>query len=205
MAAFDNELIYKHGLHQFLRTLKREARHIYAVLYGAPTDCVWINKNEGDFGSCEKQLSVKEFLAKYGEFNGHEDQFKLCFKVYYFQSDWGTYMPNWRQMNPPFSGTYIESLDYIEELTVETMAEFLPHILANICRNALLENTPFLLLNGNVKEQYGFVRTDIEKLREIVTRCNLRLVDDLAAEYECLKAIDWVREHADGKQLSVIG
>lgn len=99
---------------------------------------------------------------------------------------------------------YIESFDYKEELTIETMEEWLPHLLANICRNALLKNTPFLLLNGNVKEQYGFVRTDIEKLREIVTRCNLRLVDELGEEHERLKSIDWVREHADGK-LSCIG
>lgn len=108
-------------------------------------------------------------------------------------------------MNPPFHGTYIESLDYIEELTVGSMEKWLPHILANICRTALLENTPFLLLNENVKAQYGFIRTDIEQLRDIVTRCNFRIVDELGDEYERLKSIDWVREHVDGKQLSVIG
>lgn len=194
METIEKSLIYKSDLHVFLQKLKKEARHAYAVLTGAPVDYVWIGKSESMDDWYEEKFSIKEFLERYAGFKAHRDQFELCAKVYYFQEDWKYMPPMCSRIESMLTGEDTFTLDYKAELSVETITRELPNILAYICREAILANAPLSLVDESVKQQYGFKRTDIEKLRDIVIKCNLNIVKELRAEYDRLGAIDCVRD-----------
>ena len=202
MTAIENEVIYKFDLLTFLRKLRKEARHIYRVLAGAPIDYVWISKS--DAMSENEVLSVDEFLTQYARFKGRRDEFRLCFRCYYLRHELHILDPNWRSRDTPISREEIFSVDYKEELTINLIAEGFPHLIAYLCREALLVNTPVLLMNESVKKQYGFVRTDIDKLRDSVNYYNQGIVEELRAEYNRLESIDWVRNFQGDGSITVL-
>lgn len=193
MYDLEEPLIYKYDLLKFLRTLRREARHIYSVLTGAPIDCVWIWEEEDDTEG-KRTFAVNDFLSQYNRFKSNRDRFCLCFKTYYFREEWSGNIPAWQLLDTTFNGEDIFSIDYKSELSIDTLSKELPHLLAHLCRRAILNNTPLLLTDKTTKKQYGFTRTDIEKLRDVIIRCNLWIVAELRAEYDKLGAIDWIRE-----------
>lgn len=194
MGTIEQSLIYKSDLHVFLQKLKKEARHAYAVLTGAPVDYVWICKSESMDDSYEEKFSIKEFLEQYARFKPNRDQFEFCVKVYYFRDDLKYMTSLCSQIESMPVGEDTFTLDYKAELSVETITRELPNILAYICREAILANAPLLLVDESVKRQYGFKRPDIEKLRGIVIKCNQSIVKELRAEYDRLGAIDCVRD-----------
>ena len=194
MGAFEQELIYKHDLQSFLQKLKKEARHIYALFTGASIEHVWVCKSKNVQDKYEDKISVKHFLEQYTSFDGKKDLFRLCAKVYYLPDEW-KYIPECNSMEILPVGEETFSLDYKNELSVEEVISEAPHILAYICREAIWANKPLSLLDESVKEQYGFKRTDIEKLRDIVLNCNLRITEQLRIEYDRLRSIDCVRNY----------
>ena len=197
MTAIEDSVIYKFDLLKFLRKLRKEARHFYRILSGATIDSVWILKNRGDGYVGEEKLSVSDFLAQYSRFKGKRDEFSLCIKCYYLRDELYILDPDGRLGGASVTRIDVFSFDYKEELTLNAISEEFPHFVAYLCREALLNNMPFLLTDESVKKQYGLKRPDIEKLRNVVDYYNLNVVDELRAEYERLGAIDWVRDLMD--------
>lgn len=201
MTAIDNEVIYKYDLLKFLRRLRKESRHIYRVLAGAPLDYVWINKSEGGVLEGEETLSVDDFIARYGSFKAKRDEFRLCFKCYYLRCERYILDPDWRSRDTPITGEEIFSADYKGELASNVIAEEFPHLIAYMCREAILVNHPFMLMEESVKKQYGFVRPDVEKLRNVVNYYNQNIVEELREEYDRLGAIECVKDCRDYRTL----
>ena len=92
-------------------------------------------------------------------------------------------------MENPFNGDERFCATSRKELTVEIFVTEYPHLLAYLCRRAVLENAPFELTRETIKH-YGFSREDVKLLRDCIASNNRRIIDELREEYERLKAID---------------
>lgn len=92
-------------------------------------------------------------------------------------------------MENPFNGEERFCATSRKELTVEIFVTEYPHLLAYLCRRAVLENAPFELTRETIKH-YGFSREDVKLLRDCIASNNRRIIDELREEYERLKAID---------------
>ena len=64
-----------------------------------------------------------------------------------------------------------------------------PHLLACICRQAILGNEP-LEATPETAVQYGFSPEEMNALGAQIARCNRRIIAELREDYERLKAID---------------
>lgn len=95
----------------------------------------------------------------------------------------------WELMENPFNGEERFCATSRKELTVEIFVTEYPHLLAYLCRRAVLENAPFELTRETIKH-YGFSREDVKLLRDCIASNNRRIIDELREEYERLKAID---------------
>lgn len=107
----------------------------------------------------------------------------------FFREQWATKFPEWELMENPFNGEERFCATSRKELTVEIFVTEYPHLLAYLCRRAVLENAPFELTRETIKH-YGFSREDVKLLRDCIASNNRRIIDELREEYERLKAID---------------
>ena len=76
-----------------------------------------------------------------------------------------------------------------DELSVEIFTGEFPHLLASICRQAILGNEP-LEATPETAAQYGFSPEEMNTLGAQIARCNRRIIAELREDYERLKAID---------------
>ncbi|MBR2217458.1 MAG: hypothetical protein IJ850_03850, partial [Alistipes sp.] len=76
-----------------------------------------------------------------------------------------------------------------DELSVEIFTGEFPHLLACICRQAILGNEP-LEATPETAAQYGFSPEEMNALGAQIARCNRRIIAELREDYERLKAID---------------
>ena len=181
--------IRKSDIRQFFDDLKKTAHFVYATLYGAPKSVFWITLDDEESHPDEKTFSVAEFNDNYESFDSRIDSFRVNFNAYFFRNQWDEEIPEWELMDNPFNGEDRFCATIRKELTVEIFVKEYPYLLAYLCRQAILENTPFELTRETVK-QYGFSREDVKLLRDCIASSNRRLIDELRGEYERLKAID---------------
>lgn len=92
-------------------------------------------------------------------------------------------------MDNAFTGEEQYEICGPEDLTVAEFEKEWPHMLANLCRDAILSNRP-LEFYAETTRQYGFTRQDIALLQEPVARFNRLIIDQLRAQYDRLAAID---------------
>ena len=181
--------IRKSDIRQFFDALKKTAHFVYATLYGAPKSVFWITLDDEESHPDEKTFSVAEFNDNYENFDSRIDSFRVNFNAYFFREQWDTKFPEWRLMENPFNGEDRFCATSRKELTAEIFVTEYPHLLASLCRRAILENAPFELTRETV-EQYGFSRKDVKLLSDCIAGYNRQLIDELREEYERLKAID---------------
>ena len=181
--------IRKSDIRQFFDDLKKTAHFVYATLYGAPKSVFWITLDDEESHPDEKTFSVAEFNDNYESFDSRIDSFRVNFNAYFFRNQWDEEIPEWELMDNPFNGEDRFCATSRKELTVEIFVKEYPYLLAYLCRQAILENTPFELTRETVK-QYGFSREDVKLLRDCIASSNRRLIDEMRGEYERLKAID---------------
>jgi len=82
-------------------------------------------------------------------------------------------------MENPFNGEERFCATSRKELTVEIFVTEYPHLLAYLCRRAVLENAPFELTRETIKH-YGFSREDVKLLRDCIASNNRRIIDECA-------------------------
>ena len=121
--------------------------------------------------------------------SAERDSFRVNFNAYFFRNQWDKEIPEWELMDNPFNGEDRFCATSRKELTVEIFVTEYPHLLAYLCRRAVLENAPFELTRETIKH-YGFSREDVKLLRDCIASNNRRIIDELREEYERLKAID---------------
>lgn len=190
--------IRKRDLRRFFADLREQEHYMYAILTKSPQSVFRIVKDSDDWNEPETAFSIKEFLATLGSFHCKKDTFCCYFSLYYFRDEWNEYIPDEEPIENAFNGEAKEEWIYLEDMHLETFMLAFPHILAYICRNAVLANAPFRLDKETIK-QYGFTREDVKRLREPLTRCNERIIAELRAEYDRLAAIDCLHEVAKKK------
>ena len=181
--------IRKSDIRQFFDDLKKKAHFVYAILCGAPKSVFWITLDDEESHPDEKTFSVAEFNDNYENFDSRIDSFRVNFNAYFFREQWATKFPEWELMENPFNGEERFCATSRKELTVEIFVTEYPHLLAYLCRRAVLENAPFELTRETIKH-YGFSREDVKLLRDCIASNNRRIIDELREEYERLKAID---------------
>ena len=181
--------IRKSDIRQFFDDLKKKAHFVYAILCGAPKPVFWITLDDEESHPDEKTFSVAEFNDNYENFDSRIDSFRVNFNAYFFREQWATKFPEWELMENPFNGEERFCATSRKELTVEIFVTEYPHLLAYLCRRAVLENAPFELTRETIKH-YGFSREDVKLLRDCIASNNRRIIDELREEYERLKAID---------------
>lgn len=186
---FENNEIYKRNLRRFFSDLRQQAHHIYALLDGAPKSVFWIVLDNDDLASPEQAFALKEFYANLSKFHDNKDTFRVYFKAYFFRDEWDVCVPGWELMDNAFTGDEQFEICDTNELSVAVLEKEWPHVLAYLCREAILSNKPFRL-DDETPLQYGFTRQDISLLQEPVARFNAKIIDELREQYDKLAAID---------------
>lgn len=183
------EEIHKHDLCRCFAELRELAHHIYALLERAPKTAFWIVLNDEDLNAPEKTFTIGEFYADLEKFHSDKDTFRVYIKAYFFRDEWDRCIPGWELMDNAFTGEEQYEICGPEDLTVAEFEKEWPHMLANLCRDAILSNRP-LGIDAETTRQYGFTRQDIALLQEPVARFNRLIIDQLRAQYDRLAAID---------------
>lgn len=185
--------IYKRDLRRFFSDLRQQAHHIYALLAGAPKSIFWIVLDNDDLDAPEQAFTLKEFYANLGKFHDNKDTFRVYFKAYFFREEWDACVPGWELMDNAFTGDEQFEICDTNELSVAVLEKEWPHVLAYLCREAILSNKPMRLNRENIK-QYKFTYGDVKLLRDAVARCNERIVAELREQYDKLAAIACLHE-----------
>ena len=131
--------IRKSDIRQFFDDLKKKAHFVYAILCGAPKSVFWITLDDEESHPDEKTFSVAEFNDNYENFDSRIDSFRVNFNAYFFREQWATKFPEWELMENPFNGEERFCATSRKELTVEIFVTEYPHLLAYLCRRAVLE------------------------------------------------------------------
>lgn len=185
--------IYKRDLRRFFDDLKQRAHHIYALLAGAPKSAFWIVLDRDDPHASELSFTIKEFYTALGRFRSGKDTFRVYFRAYFFRDERDACFPGWEVADPRFNGEEQFEICDTEELTAAEFEKEWPHLLAHLCREAILANAPMRLSRETIK-RFGFSRADVDLLREPVAQCNWRAIAELREQYDRLAAIACLHE-----------
>lgn len=185
--------IRKRDLRRFFTDLREQEHYMYAILAKSPQSVFRIVKDSDDWDEPETAYSIKEFLASLGSFHNKKDSFCCHFSLYYFRDERNEGTPDEGSIEFAFDGEVREDWICMEDMHPESFIQAFPHILAYICRNAVLSNTPFRLDRETIK-RYGFTCEDVKRLRGPLMRCNERVIAELRAEYDRLASIDCLHE-----------
>lgn len=186
-------LIYKKTLREFFNELREQAHHIYALLAKMPTSVFRIVYDDDDEN--RHDLSYQEFYTRLGEFHRRKLSFHVYFNAYFFRDEWDTCCELWELAEYEFAGKEKYEISHKDELSVAVFEKEFPHLLAFYCRECILANKPFQLTRQTIKE-FGFTRKDVPIMRDLVSHCNERIIEELRAKYDELAAIDCLHEPA---------
>lgn len=186
---FENSEIFKRNLRRFFSDLREQTHHIYALLADAPKSAFRIVQDNEDSDAPEQAFTLKEFYANLSKFHDNKDTFRVYFKAYFFRDEWDACVPGWELMDNAFTGDEQFEIADMNELSVAVFEKEWLHLLAYLCREAILSNRPFRL-DDETPLQYGFTRQDISLLQEPVARFNAKIINELREQYDKLAAID---------------
>ena len=145
------------------------------------------------FGSCRRipnrPFSVAGFIENYENFDSCLDSFCVGFNVYFFRDEWDEIVSDRELTDNLYNGEDRFEAVSRDELSVEIFTGEFPHLLACICRQAILGNEP-LEATPETAVQYGFSPEEMNALGAQIARCNRRIIAELREDYERLKAID---------------
>lgn len=181
----------KRNVRRFLRELRTKAHHIYALLYGVPKSVCWIARYDEE-GNRTK-YSLLEFNSDLRNIHYCTDTLQIHFNAYFFREEWDACCPCWELSETPFCGITEFSTESGKELSVSLFEKEYPHMLAYLCREAILQNAAFGIRRETIK-QYKFTRADVAVLRPQVMQINKRLNMELCNQLNFLMSLDVLQE-----------
>ena len=176
--------IRKSDIRQFLDDLEKQAHTLYATVLALPESLFWIVQED-----TEQTFSVAGFIENYENFDSCLDSFCVGFNVYFFRDEWDEIVSDRELTDNFYNGEDRFEAVSRDELSVEIFTGEFPHLLASICRQAILGNEP-LEATPETAAQYGFSPEEMNALGAQISRCNRRIIAELREDYERLKAID---------------
>ena len=176
--------IRKSDIRQFLDDLEKQAHTLYATVLALPESLFWIVQED-----TEQTFSVAGFIENYENFDSCLDSFCVGFNVYFFRDEWDEIVSDRELTDNFYNGEDRFEAVSRNELSVEIFTGEFPHLLASICRQAILGNEP-LEATPETAAQYGFSPEEMNALGAQIARCNRRIIAELREDYERLKAID---------------
>ena len=176
--------IRKSDIRQFLDDLEKQAHTLYATVLALPESLFWIVQED-----TEQTFSVAGFIENYENFDSCLDSFCVGFNVYFFRDEWDEIVSDRELTDNFYNGEDRFEAVSRDELSVEIFTGEFPHLLASICRQAILGNEP-LEATPETAVQYGFSPEEMNALGAQIARCNWRIIAELREDYERLKAID---------------
>lgn len=176
--------IRKSDIRQFLDDLEKQAHTLYATVLALPESLFWIVQED-----TEQTFSVAGFIENYENFDSCLDSFCVGFNVYFFRDEWDETVSDRELTDNLYNGEDRFEAVSRDELSVEIFTGEFPHLLASICRQAILGNEP-LEATPETAVQYGFSPEEMNALGAQIARCNRRIIAELREDYERLKAID---------------
>ena len=176
--------IRKSDIRQFLDDLEKQAHTLYATVLALPESLFWIVQED-----TEQTFSVAGFIENYENFDSCLDSFCVGFNVYFFRDEWDETVSDRELTDNFYNGEDRFEAVSRDELSVEIFTGEFPHLLACICRQAILGNEP-LEATPETAVQYGFSPEEMNALGAQIARCNWRIIAELREDYERLKAID---------------
>lgn len=176
--------IRKSDIRQFLDDLEKQAHTLYATVLALPESLFWIVQED-----TEQTFSVAGFIENYENFDSCLDSFCVGFNVYFFRDEWDEIVSDRELTDNFYNGEDRFEAVSRNELSVEIFTGEFPHLLASICRQAILGNEP-LEATPETAVQYGFSPEEMNALGAQIARCNWRIIAELREDYERLKAID---------------
>lgn len=181
----DPDQLDKRNMRRFLRELRDKAHHIYALLAGAPKSVCRICRYD-DSGE-KQEYTLKEFNADLRNIHCCTDTLQIHFNAYFFRDEWDACCPYRDIEDGQFNGIEKFTTESAEELSVELFEKEYPHMLAYLCREAILANNTFGLGRETVKH-YRFTRADVALLRPQVMRINQKIIEELSQDLDRLIA-----------------
>ena len=176
--------IRKSDIRQFLDDLEKQAHTLYATVLALPESLFWIVQED-----TEQTFSVAGFIENYENFDSCLDSFCVGFNVYFFRDEWDEIVSDRELTDNLYNGEDRFEAVSRDELSVEIFTGEFPHLLASICRQAILGNEP-LEATPETAVQYGFSPEEMNALGAQIARYNRRIIAELREDYERLKAID---------------
>ena len=176
--------IRKSDIRQFLDDLEKQAHTLYATVLALHESLFWIVQED-----TEQTFSVAGFIENYENFDSCLDSFCVGFNVYFFRDEWDEIVSDRELTDNFYNGEDRFEAVSRNELSVEIFTGEFPHLLASICRQAILGNEP-LEATPETAVQYGFSPEEMNALGAQIARCNWRIIAELREDYERLKAID---------------
>lgn len=176
--------IRKSDIRQFLDDLEKQAHTLYATVLALPESLFWIVQED-----TEQTFSVAGFIENYENFDSCLDSFCVGFNVYFFRDEWDEIVSDRELTDNLYNGEDRFEAVSRDELSVEIFTGEFPHLLASICRQAILGNEP-LEATPETAAQYGFSPEEMNALGAQIARYNRRIIAELREDYERLKAID---------------
>ena len=167
--------IRKSDIRQFLDDLEKQAHTLYATVLALPESLFWIVQED-----TEQTFSVAGFIENYENFDSCLDSFR---------DEWDETVSDLELTDNLYNGEDRFEAVSRDELSVEIFTGEFPHLLACICRQAILGNEP-LEATPETAAQYGFSPEKMNALGAQIARCNRRIIAELREDYERLKAID---------------
>ena len=176
--------IRKSDIRQFLDDLEKQAHTLYATVLALPESLFWIVQED-----TEQTFSVAGFIENYENFDSCLDSFCVGFNVYFFRDEWDEIVSDRELTDNFYNGEDRFEAVSRDELSVEIFTGEFPHLLASICRQAILGNEP-LEATPETAAQYGFSPEEMNALGAQSARCNRRIIAELREDYERRKTID---------------
>ena len=125
--------IRKSDIRQFLDDLEKQAHTLYATVLALPESLFWIVQEDN-----EQTFSVAGFIENYENFDSCLDSFCVGFNVYFFRDEWDEIVSDRELTDNFYNGEDRFEAVSRDELSVEIFTGEFPHLLACICRQAVL-------------------------------------------------------------------
>lgn len=147
--------ILKSNLWKFFKALRAQANPIYCLLAASPMRYAWISIHDKADAAAQRRITIAQFVNSLKKIPATDKHYRLSIRLYDPSTD--------------RSSTY--EATFLHDLSVESIREMLPSMIAVHCEEGARQGVPFEL-TSQIIGHYKFKTRYIDALQSIITRCN---------------------------------